>query len=259
MTVTIPQSVELPEPGVYLARKGRVSYGVPIGMLMLDCNIPFVPGDIGNASTFGFPIMYQLVPGASTLEVMHANPELGERFVAAAQYLESQGVKAITGDCGYMAVYQELIQAAVDVPVFMSSLFQVPLVLTMLRPNRKLAVIVASDETVHPALFESAGIDETMGERIVLRGAQRKPYFNEVIMQESGRLDLARMTRELAEFGREIVQEDPSIGAFLLECSDLPPYSHAIAEATGLPVFDWASFIDYVQRAVNPRVYQGVF
>jgi aspartate/glutamate racemase len=259
MTATVRQSVELPEPGIYRATKGRVGYGIPIGMLMLDCNIPFVPGDIGNASTFGFPIMYQVVPGASTLDVMHANPELGERFVDAARYLESQGVKAITGDCGYMAVYQELIQQAVDVPVFMSSLFQVPLVLTMLRPSRKLAVIVASDETVHPALFESAGIDDALRERVVLRGAQHKPHFNEVMMLESGRLDLARMTRELTELAVEIVQEDPSVGAFLLECSDLPPYSHAISQATGLPVFDWASFIDYVQRAVNPRPYQGVF
>jgi hypothetical protein len=236
-----------------------VSYGVPVGILMLDCNIPFVPGDVGNATSYDFPVQYMVVPGATTLAVMEGNAEIGEAFVECARYLVGQGVKAITGDCGFMAVYQELVQDAVDVPVFMSSMLQMPLVLRMLHPRRKVAMITANDAAVRPVLFESAGIDDVMRERIVVRGANRKPYFNAVIMEELGELDVARMTAEMAELAVEVVAEDPSIAAFFLECSDLPPYGHAINAATGLPVFDWISFITWVQNAVNPRQYRGLF
>lgn len=61
------------------------------------------------------------------------------------------------------------------------------------------------------------------------------------------------------ETGRELVVEDPSIGAFLFECSDMPPYSAAVQAATGLPVFDWIGFINYVHHAVVRRPYHGFF
>ena len=245
--------------GIHRATTGRVSYGVPVGILMLDCNIPFVPGDVGNATSYDFPVQYLKVPGATTRAVMEGGPELGDAFVESARYLVGQGVKAITGDCGFMAAYQERVQAVVDVPVFLSSLLQMPLVLRLLHPSRTVAMITANDEAVRPVLFDSAGIDETMRERIVVRGANRKPYFNAVIMEELGELDVERMTAEMAELAIEIVDDDPSVAALFLECSDLPPYAHAMNAATGLPVFDWISFVTWVQNAVNPRPYRGSF
>ncbi len=245
--------------GVYRATRGRVSYGVPIGILMLDCNVPFVPGDVGNATSYPFPVQYLVVPGATTRAVMDGGAELGEAFVACARHLVGQGVKAITGDCGFMAMYQEIVQRAVDVPVFMSSLLQLPLVLSLVHPSRKVAMLTASDEAVRPELFTAVGVDRAMRERIVVCGAQRKPYFNEVFLGELGELDLARMTQEMAAFATEIATGDPTIGALLLECSDLPPYAHAMHAATGLPVFDWISFVRFVHDAVNPRRYDGSY
>lgn len=244
---------------VYRARAGRVSYGVPIGILMLDCNVPFVPGDVGNASSYAFPVQFQVVRGASTRAVMDAEPELEARFVETARYLASQGVKALTGDCGYMAVYQRIVQEAVEIPVFLSSLFQLPVVLSMLRPDRKVAVVVADDTSVRPILFDSAGIPDAQRERLVVCGAQRTPHFDEVMMRESGELDVNRMEAEMAQLAADVVRDDPTIGAFLLECSDLPPYAAAMSRATGLPVFDWISFITWVQSAVNPRPYVGTY
>src|SRR5215211_8989983 len=110
------------------ARKGQVGYGFSIGILMLDCNIPFVPGDVGNASTYSFPVQYLLVPGATGEAVVgRQDPALTPKFVEAAEQLVAQGVRAITGDCAYMGAYQEAVTEAVEVPVFMSSLMQVPL------------------------------------------------------------------------------------------------------------------------------------
>ena len=37
-----------------------------------------------------------------------------------------------------------------------------------------------------------------------------------------------------------------TMGAIVLECTDLPPYARRISEATGLPVFDFNSMISYI-------------
>jgi hypothetical protein len=246
--------------GRYPGRRGRLSYGTAIGVLMLECDIPFVPGDVGNASTYDFPVQYLLVPGATgDAVIVRQDPVLVPAFIAAAQQLVAQGVRAITGDCAYMGAYQQAVADAVEVPVFLSSLMQVQLVQSMLRRRDKLAVLVANGQTVSDRLLEPVGIVGDVRERCVFRGLEDRPHFREAILEESGELDVALMEAEMVQTARELVAEDPSIGAFLLECSDMPPYSAAVQRATGLPVFDWIGFINYVHQAVDARPYAGSF
>lgn len=43
-----------------IARGNSNIYGFPIGMiLMLDTAFPRIPGDIGNALTWDFPVLYK--------------------------------------------------------------------------------------------------------------------------------------------------------------------------------------------------------
>ena len=39
--------------------EGRRVGGIAIGVIQLSANIPMIPGNMGNASTFGFPLMYE--------------------------------------------------------------------------------------------------------------------------------------------------------------------------------------------------------
>ena len=36
-----------------------------IGILMLETRFPRIPGDVGNARTWPFPVRYRVVPGAT--------------------------------------------------------------------------------------------------------------------------------------------------------------------------------------------------
>jgi hypothetical protein len=156
-----------------------------------------------------------------------------------------------------MAAYQDVVAAAVSVPVFMSSLLQAPMLLRMLAPQQNLGVLVANGSGITEAILHGAGISDPS--RLRIQGLDHKPHFNEVILQETGSLDEDRMRSEVVEAAVEAVEADPSIGAILLECSDLPAYARSVHEATGRPVFDWAGFIRYVHDATSPRSYRGTY
>ena len=89
--------------------------GIPIGILCLETYYGRPPGHIRNASTFRFPVIYRIVQGATARRVVkEADPELLNPFIQAAQALEREGVMAITGSCGFLALFQDELADAVD-------------------------------------------------------------------------------------------------------------------------------------------------
>lgn len=243
----------------YQTAPGRpAAYGYTIGVLCAEWNIPFVPGDLNNATTFEFPVRYLTVAGARGASVLTGDaPAYAAPFIQAAKALEAEGVRAITGNCGYMAAYQEAVAASVSVPVFMSSLLQAPLVTAMLGPQQRLAVLVASRDGITEAVLQGAGV--RVPDQLVIHGLDAKTHFREVVIAERGVLDTERLRAEVVETAVAAAAADRSVGAILLECSDLPPYAKDVHDATGLPVFDWASFIRYVHEATEPRRYSGTY
>jgi hypothetical protein len=243
---------------MYEARKGQVAYGFSIGILCLEYHLPFIPGDVANASSYDFPVMFKEVPGASgDAVIVRQDAELVQNFIDSAQWLAGQGCKAITSDCGYIGQFQDQVAAAVPVPVFLSSLMQVPMVTSMLGPNRRLGVMVANGASVTDRIIEKVGITDRS--QIYFRGLEDQPNFRKSILEESGTLDSEAVEEEVVETALEMQRDEPETGAILMECSDLPPYSTAVHAATGLPVFDWIGFINYVHHAVVRTPYKGIF
>src|SRR5699024_12458297 len=74
-------------------------------------------GDIGNPSTFPFPVDYKIVEGAMISRIVKQDTEMSviDSFVAAGKELEKQGVKAIATSCGFLAIYQKEIQQQLHV------------------------------------------------------------------------------------------------------------------------------------------------
>jgi hypothetical protein len=91
----------------------------------------------------------------------------------------------------------------------------------------------------------------------VVAGMEDQPAFHAAIHAEVGELDFDRVESEVVAVAQSLIQETPSVKALLFECTDLPPYAAAVQEATGLPVFDFSTLIDYVFSAVVRRRFEG--
>lgn len=229
-------------------------YGEQIGILILDAAYPCIPGNVGNASTYTYPVRYQEVQGASIDRLLNQrDPALRDAFIEAALDLQKRGVRAISGACGFMALFQEEIQAALDVPVFVSSLLQIPFIYAI--TGKRVGIITANANRLTARHFEACKVAHTIPRAI--GGMEDCEEFRSSILEEKGTMDSAAIEREVCDVAQNLVVAYPDVGAILLECSDLPPYAHAIQKATGLPVFDFITMIDYVQATVARKPYQG--
>ena len=56
--------------GTNIARGGKSLYGAPLGILMLEARFPRIPGDMGNGTTWPFPVLFRVVRGASPEKVV---------------------------------------------------------------------------------------------------------------------------------------------------------------------------------------------
>ena len=118
-----------------IARGGKAVYGAAVGILILEARFPRIPGDVGNAVTWPFPVLYKVVRGASPERVVRRRAEgLLEAFVEGARELVAQGADGIVTNCGFLSLIQDELAAACGVPVAASSLMQAPLIERLLPP-----------------------------------------------------------------------------------------------------------------------------
>jgi len=243
---------------IYKANKGQTSYGEPIGIILMESFMPFPPGCPGNASTFPFPVRYEVVRGANMERLVYqGDPDLLQPFVDAGWKLVNEGVKAITGNCGFMVLYHDLMAKEFPVPVFMSSLLQLPFISRLLKPGEKVGIITANDKTLSEKHLKVAtnGIDIP----VAVAGLEDQPHFYDAIHAEKGFLDFDKVEQEVVQVTQGLVQENDGVRAILFECTDLPPYAAATQEAVHLPVFDFSTLVNYVFSALVRRRFDGIY
>ncbi len=229
---------------------GKAIYGASVGILMLDAQFPRIPGDMGNALTWPFPVQYRIVRGASPdLVVRQGAAGLLPHFIDAAQALVADGVDGITTNCGFLSLMQAELQAAVPVPVATSSLMQVGLVNALLPPGRRAGILTISASTLTQAHLAAAGVPEGTPVCSTEGGAEftRAILGNELVLD----VDAARADNVAA--AKAMVADHPELGALVLECTNMVPYAADIRAATGLPVFSIESFVTWFQSGLAPR------
>lgn len=234
-----------------IAKGGKAIYGAPLGILMLEARFPRIPGDMGNATTWPFPVLYKVVRGASPEKVVLKGAEgLLQDFLDAAAELVSQGAEAITTNCGFLSLFQRELAAHVGVPVATSALIQVPWVQATLPPGQRVGVITVSGSSLTPRHMEAAGVP--LDTPFVGTECGRE-FFRVLILGEKEDMDVARAEQDILEAGRTLMQSHPDIGAIVLECTNMPPYAAALREALDVPIYDIYSLISWFHAGIRPR------
>ncbi len=218
-----------------------------LGILLLDTRFPRIPGDIGNPSSYPYPVRLRVVQGATVPRVVSRSLDRGllEPFVDAARALEQEGVRAITTSCGFLVLFQDELARQVRVPFFASSLLQIPLVYRLVQ--RPIGIITADAGSLTPGHLRAAGVDPAV--QVHIAGLEACSAFASAILHDGSTLDPVAVEAEVAEVAHQLVRTEPAIGAVVCECHNLAPYGPAIQRATSRPVFDIFSLIAQVIQA----------
>ncbi|MBM3650257.1 MAG: aspartate/glutamate racemase family protein [Alphaproteobacteria bacterium] len=236
-----------------IARGGKSIYGAPLGILMLEARFPRIAGDMGNGTTWPFPVLFRVVRGASPERVvLQGATGLLQDFVAAATDLVDLGAEAITTNCGFLSIFQREIAAAVGVPVATSSLMQVPWVQATLPPGKRVGIVTVSARSLTPAHREAAGVPL---DAPVIGTEGGREFFRVLIKGEKQDLDVDLARQDVVEAGKSLVARHPEIGAIVLECTNMPPYAAALQAAIGLPVYDIYSMITWFHAGLRPKTF----
>jgi hypothetical protein len=222
-----------------------------LGVVILDYAYPPALGDVDDPNTYAYNTLYVKVKGL-TFPLCQIGKPLEEpvksNFINAIKYLEEHGVKGITGDCGFMLNYQAFARTLTHLPVFVSSLCQLPALSCCYSKNESIAIFTANGrnlEKMRDLIQKEIGVDpKEAGFTIV--GCEGVDGFEavadgtqvDVEKVKPGIVDLAIKTIEEAEADDNDGDKNKNIQAFLFECTELGPYSNAVREATGLPVYD---------------------
>ena len=145
----------------------------PRGLVQLEKLV----GNSTNPESFEFTIKYSRVKGANIHTILE-NPcqKTLQSMINEAQIMEKQGIKAITTSCGFNAVFQRELSDSVNIPVFTSSLMQVPLVHHMLTEQQSVGIITAKKSALSEKHLENAGITKQM--RVQIKGLEDCSEWN---------------------------------------------------------------------------------
>lgn len=236
------KKAESPRIGILCWEAGQV----PRGLVQLES----LKGNSTNPQSYRFPVRFCRVKGANIQTILE-NPDRDvlARMIKEARHMVSEGARAISTSCGFNAIFQQELADGLDVPVFTSSLLQVPLVNRMLGGKREIAVITAKKAALRQDHLRAVGITSDIPVHVF--GMEECPEWNKIFVAPDDDVDLEVIRQEVVGTAMKAIEAHPGIGAFVLECTDLPPFAQPIREATGRPVFDFISLINHVNEALG--------
>lgn len=246
------------------ARKHHRCYGMGLGIIILDDVYPGFPGDVRNASAYPFPIQYEIAAGVDIAALVNEEDKSPclEPIRRAAIGLETMGCRAIAAECGYFAYFQKEIAGLVDVPVFMSSLLQVPWAQQLIGPRRVVGLLASLRSAMTPAHLDAVGIQP--GSNYIMAGIEDYggcPEF-ENLWTASVRPDPPRANYDNAEaeflaVAINFYRDHPNMGAMVLECTGMQPFARALQREIDIPIFSWGTLLDYAYSVAVHRDYYG--
>jgi hypothetical protein len=206
-----------------------------LGVLMLQTRFPRPPGDIGNPATFEFPVRYTTVAAATPQRVVRGHAEgLLSAFIAAGQQLVAEGAVALSTSCGFLALHQRELAAALAVPIATSSLLQLTWLRTLYPGDEAVGVLTIDAASLGPEHLQAVGADLSTP----IQGVDPACEFARRILADEATLDIAQAERDVVTAAIALRQRVAGLRAIVLECTNMPPYAAAVVAATGCAVYD---------------------
>ena len=180
---------------------------VPQGLMQLEQ----LPGNSTNLASYPFPVKLVEVKGANTdTVILHPSQKLLEDMIQLAKELEKEGVRAITTSCGFNAIFQEALANAVDIPVFPSSLLQVPFAQALVGRDRAVGVITASASSLSEKHLRACGITDEM--HPIVMGLENAPEWSKIFDHPDDSFDMDLVTEEILNVARPAPLRPPHPG-----------------------------------------------
>jgi len=245
-------------------RKNHACYGMGLGIMVLDDAYPGFPGDVRNASAFPYPVQYEIARGVDNYTLVWEQDKTPCKapILTAAKNLENMGCKAIAAECGYFAYFQKDVANHVDVPVFMSSLLQVPFIQQLIGPKHSVGIVCAQKRFLTDSHLTHVGID--LNSNFLVAGAQDEygcPEFDNLWDHEKRpevpEIYYDKAEKDMISICTKFCKKHPEIKAIMLECTGMQPFARAIQQAIDLPIFSWGTLLDYAYSVVSHRDYYG--
>ena len=134
---------------------------------------------------------------------------------------------------------------------------QVPMVMTAVGSNKKVGIITANAKLLIPSpALKNCGVRKEDMDRLVIVGNEDGVQMNK-ITGETGQFNPEAMRDELVALATKMTEEHPDIGAIVLECTEFPPYAHAVQEATRLPTYDFITMTKFMHEGAMQKPYTG--
>lgn len=216
-----------------------------VGVLMLAGRMADVPGCMASDASFAHPVHRKVVSGSSTPRRPADIPPMLPNYLDAARELRDDGVDVITANCGLLALAQQQVADAVDVPVVLSSLIAVPTVARMIGPHRRVGILTFFVDAVGEENFTACGWSSSEFP-VSVAGVGRYRSWNRFLETKEMDGELrARLRDDLLEVITEFLARESDIGALVSECTMLPAVLSELRPLIPVPVFDILTVIDW--------------
>ena len=233
---------------------GNTTYGQLAGILMTDSVIPRIPGDPGHAETLPFPVRYGIIKGFPFEDLIHIKKDNLHIVIDTVKTLEKEGVNFIAADCGLFAPFQQDIVNHLSIPFIGSALDLIPLLSRFLPPDKKIGVITGDTRILKEAHLKCSGADIS---RLVITGMEKSSEFKSVVLERGNVLNKEAMRQGAINAAKPLVKIKNSIGAVILECSNLATFRSDIQKLLKVPVYDIVSLIEFFSSGYRIKKFDS--
>ena len=244
--------------------RGRYCSGAGLGVLLVDEIYPAFPGDVRNPSAFPYPIQYEVVDGMDIQGLIRSEnkEQYLERIIKAAKKLERMGCRALIGECGYFSYFQREVAEAVNISAFMSSLLQIRWAQSVIGTKKVVGVLMSGKAEMLEKHLTNVGVE--LNTNYVVEGAmdggnchQFHLLWDYRFREGPARASYKKAEKDFVKCAVDFYRGYPNMGAMVLECTGFPPFARAIQREIDIPIFSWATLMDYAYLITRSRDFYG--